>query len=309
MDEPTRPYLITQTCKLNPVPAGGADVDERERLRAALTWSYEYDLLIYEPQPFEGSVRCATPGADGLVPHTQFKVVEDLLGIERTALMSRTGGGLSMEEVELIPLADYKNEHAFKLLEATREQRCIRYAGDPWGGRGGWRLRVNGLDMLRNPKAVGSVSAGGSGPVGFNEPVYASTSVEDEFRIDRLFPAEGGRRELRAYLQDLLGLFYDGVQPSSVKLSCEYAQRLAGLDVEVKTKVLLTVLGAGDAPVDPKEVSAALASEMNAWRESVRPDGGEFIIALQLLQQPEAAALPWVSFNRLVLPGESIEGF
>lgn len=308
MNEPgPPPTLLQHVCKPNHVPPGGGDVGERERLRAALTWSYEFDVLVYETwSTFACSVLFETPESPGPVPQSQFEVTEDSLGIERTVLLRRASGGLSMERVEILPL-DFngRSELAFKLLEASPEQRCIRYPGGPDSSPYRlWRVRVGGLGVVRNPTAMAEARAGGWEPVRLPEPAAARVEVADEFRVDRLSPPGDGRREPQEHLADLFGLICDGVEPESLvfRVGCDYTYRLDGGGMEVTTPVFL---GAPEAR-DSRELAQGVAGSMRSWHGSVRPPEGEFVLRVQIYRRDaEGAQAPRVDFSRLVMPAES----
>ena len=307
-DEPEPPTLVGHTCKPAAVPAPGEGVSEAERLRAALTWAYEYDLLARDSShALTHSVHYESEGSGGPVLQARFELVEDSDGTERTALLRRTGGVVSLEDVELIPLDfDHRGERPFKLLAASAEERRIMYPDEP--GWNFWRIRVGGLSMLRSPAAAVYVSVGDSKPVGFPAPVEARASVEDEFRIDRLGPDDGGGpRSLKAHLEDLFGLFCEGEPPRAMDVGCEYAYHVGGGGMEVT--VTIPVFLARGLECDPRPLAESVAAAMSEWRESVQPAVGAFVIRLQLRRLEAGAENVWVDFGRLVLPSESVEDF
>lgn len=311
MSEPgPPPTLLRHACVPGRVPPGGGVVGERERLRAALAWSYEFDLFVYETwSAFNCSVLFRTPESSGPVPQTQFEVTEDSLGIERTVLLRRTAGGVSMERVELTPLdSDFRGELAFKLLEASPEQRCIRYPGNPESSLyRPWRVRVGGLDAVRNPAALAEVRAGSYPPARFPEPLAARVEVADEFRVERLSPASNGRGEAQDHLAALFTLIREGVEPDSVMFGagCDYAYRLDGSGMEVTTPVFLMPPESRDS----RGLAEGMADMMRGWHGATRPPGGEFVIRLQVYRrETEGALSPQADFSRLLMAAESVAG-
>ena len=308
MDEPgPPPTLIQQACKPGPIPPSGGEVGETDRLRAALTWSYEFDLYVYDVwSTFACSVLFETPESSGPVPRTGFEVTEDSLGIERTVLLGRTLGEVSMEDVEIIPLdSASKQELAFKLLESSPEQRCIRYPADRDSSSYRlWRIRVGGLNALRNPSALAEARAGGWEPTRFHGPVTAFIEVADEFRIDRLSPSDAGRQAPQEQLFKLFSLISEGIAPDSVTLrvGCVYTYPLEVTGMEVTTPVFQSSSDLQDS----RGLAGSMADTMKSWHSSVRPPVGEFVISLRIDGRDEDGMPPLVNFTRLLMSAESV---
>lgn len=305
MDEPgPPPTLIQHTCKPHPIPPGGGTVGERERLRAALTWSYEYDLLVYEVwSAFTSAVHIQHPESSGPVPQLRFEVKEDALGIERTVLLRRTEGEISLEDVEIIPLDhDSRGELAFKLLESSPEQRCIRYPGGPESSFYRlWRIRIDGLNAVRNPTALAEAQTGEWAPVRFNEPVTARVEVADEFRIDLLSTADGERRGPLEQLVELFSLICDGVRPDTTtfKIGCEYSYPLDVTGIENTIPVLQATV----EPHDVRRLAKDIIDNMRSWHSSVSPPAGKFIMRFQIDgRDAEGILFPRVEFSQLLMP-------
>lgn len=308
MDEPgPPPTLIQQACKSGPIPPAGGGVGEMDRLRAALTWGYEFDLYVHAVWgTFACSILCETPESSGPVPRTRFEVTEDPLGIERTALVGRTLGDVSMEDVELIPLdSESRQEVAFKLLESSPGQRCIRYPAErdssPYRL---WRIRVGGLHALRNPSALAEAWAGGWEPTRFPGPVTASIEVADEFRVDRLSPPDAGQRAPQEQLFKLFSLFSEGIASDSVtsRVGCVYTYPLEVTGMEVTTPVLQISADLQDS----RELAGRMADALKSWHGSVRPPAGEFVISLRIHGRDKEGRPPLIDFTRLSMSAESV---
>ena len=308
MDEPgPPPTLIQHACKPGLIPPLGGGVGETDRLRAALTWSYEFDLYVYEVwSTFACSILSETPESSGPVPLTRFEVTEDSLGIERTALVGRTLGEVSMEDVELIPLDSAgRQELAFKLLESSPGQLCIRYPAErdssPYRL---WRIRIGGLHALRNPSALAEARAGGWEPTRFPGPVTASIEVADEFRIDRLSPPDAGPQAPQEQLFKLFGLLSEGLAADSVtlKVGCVYAHPLEVTGTEVTIPVFQSSADLRDS----RGLAVRMADALKSWHGSVRPPAGEFVLSLQIHGRDKEGMPPLVDFARLLMSAESV---
>jgi hypothetical protein len=308
--EPSPILLLNQTCQPATIPKRG-DAREAARLRAALTWAYEYVVYHYdESYGFTSAVyyNGQPLDLDRYSDRVLFEVTGDA-GESETNLQARAiGPGSSMEFIRIVPMNSADQPIDFSIVDESSVQRTLRYATDTQAHY--LKVSIAGLNVLQTDTAQACIEVKGGRPVCFSTPLAALLERRDspasEIRIDELNDQQTGQRRLEDYLGELFSLFFEGVSASTLDIRCDYSYPLAAPDAQASIP-LMALARRRYALSEKDSLVQAIATQLkNFFAEMMPAPHGTLIFRVQVYREDETLTTPGLALDALLLPADSV---
>jgi hypothetical protein len=300
--QPRPVALWNQRCDPALVPRTGTDASEDARLRAAVTWAYEYILFQYaESYSFSGAIYLndASPHLDQFDVEKQFEVVEDVQGIERTLRIRSAQSNYSLDSLEILPLESHDQSLEFSVLGASSSERTIRYSDIRPAAL---KIRLGNLHAPQIHSARACAHSEGVPPMCFPEPLNASierSGVSDTIQIDKLKHASGNKRGLEEHLTVLFDNLFNNGHAHNIGMRFDYSYHLteSGFEVSVPVRIMPPQVYSGD-------YAEAASATVRDWYESASLPPGVFKIGLNVYRRETSQII--LNLERLLLPVDTI---
>jgi hypothetical protein len=308
--EPSPILLLNQTCQPAIIPGRG-DASEATRLRAALTWSYEYLVYHYdESYAFNSAVyyNWQPLDLDRYGDRVLFEVT-GAAGESETSLQARAiGPGSSLEFIRIVPMNSAEQPIDFSVVDESSAQRTLRYANDTQAHY--LKVNIAGLNVLQIDAAQACIEVKGGTPVCFSTPVSAFLERRDspasEIRINELNEQQTGQRRLEDYLGELFSIFFEGVSARTLAVRCDYSYPLASPDAHASIP-LIALAKMKCALSERDSLVQAIATQLkNSFAEMMPAPHGTLIFRVQVYREDEKLTTPVLALDALSLPADSV---
>lgn len=291
--------LYGQNFEGSPVAESAEGVVEEARLRAAPLGLYEFFFRQQPGYEFSGAVLFNEP--DGRAEQKQFEATEEISGTERTLSIQRTGGGVSIESVEIIPLDWKQHPLDFTQLEVSASRRTIRYSENP--SPEALQVRISGLNVFEVESVTACLRAQGSDEIRFREPQAAFIRRQDAIRIDALDNPQGEARGIERHLHALLGILFEMGNGRACELDCRYQYQLTADGLDISVPVLPGM--AFDSESNHERYNE-LAAQLRRWYRDASPKKGAFAFGVKVHSVRTPQPVPVLHLSQLLLPADSI---
>ena len=281
------------------VPQVG-DVSEETRLRDAPIGVYE---LWFRQQPRYqccGAFLLNEVKADPQLSEQQqqFEVSESIADAERTLMIQRTGEGINLNSVEIIPLDWREQPLEFTVLEVTETQRSISYRKD--APVESLKLKFSGVNVF-DVEIINAALWTHTGNYSPGELPAFIRRAED-IRIDRLGDLGGVPRTIEEHLLTFFHLLLEEAPNRTFDFECGYRYRAVDGGANTFVPVLFT-----------KSLTLPTASEsfsnllplLSNWYKSFSPPEGVFDFGVKIYGVA-SESVPVLDLTGMILPIESI---
>lgn len=293
--------LYGQNFEATPIGESAGGVGEEARLRATPVGVYEFFFRQQPRYEFGGAVFYNDPNPDGRVEQKQFEATEEIDGTERTLTIQQTGGGVSFESMEIVPLDWRQNPLDVTQLEPVESRRTIRYGENP--PPEALRVRISGLNVFEVESLTACLWAQGSAAIRFHEPQAAFINRSDDIRIDALDNPQRKARGLAGHLEALLGILFKMGNGRACELDCRYQYQLTADGPELSVPLVpWAVFGS----VNNSERYAALLAQLKQWHRDASPKKGTFAFGVKVYSVKTPRPVPVLHLSQLLLPPEAI---
>lgn len=310
MTEPAPILLVNQACQPASIPARG-DASEAARLRAAVSWSYEYLLYHYdESYVFNSAVyyNGQLLDLDRYDNRVLFEVTGDAGELETTLQARAIGPGSSLESIRIVPMNSAEQPIDFSVVDESSGQRTLRYATDIQAHF--LKVSIAGLSVLQTDAAQACIEVKGGTPVCFSTPLAALLERHDspanEIRIDELNDQQTGERGLEDHLGELINLFFEGVSVRTLALRCDYSYPLAAPDAHASIPLMASAKRKYALREKDSLVQAIATQLKNFFAEMMPAPHGTLIFQVQVYREDETLTTPVLALDALLLPADSV---